>query len=305
MLFISHDLSVIRHVSDRIAVMYLGRVVETGAAAELCDATAPPLHAGAAVGHSRAPRAEGRRQRIILKGELPDPANPPSGCAFHTRCPAASMPDAPSNARPSCRGARAPPSGRRPATSTGPHDARRDRRHGFRRRRQPPSGGARIPGAVARDRAPDGRAGRAACGIRAVGAGARAALTRETWFDLASLTKVIFTTTAILRLVDEGRIALDDPLTDAIPDLRQYDLDAAERRLTFRQCLAHQTHLPAVEPLYTYGQDPADPARLRAAAGLAQRARRSIPTSTSSCSASRIERLDRRGRSPDRRSAPA
>jgi CubicO group peptidase (beta-lactamase class C family) len=84
----------------------------------------------------------------------------------------------------------------------------------------------------------------------------REALFRETWFDLASLTKVIFTTTAILKLVEAGRIALDDPLTKAIPDLRQYDLNAAERRLTFRQCLAHQTHLPAVEPLYTYGQDP-------------------------------------------------
>ncbi|MCG7393502.1 beta-lactamase family protein [Microvirga sp. ACRRW] len=81
-------------------------------------------------------------------------------------------------------------------------------------------------------------------------------LSRETWFDLASLTKVIFTTTAILKLVEEGRIALDDPLVKVIPDLRQYDMNAAERRLTFRQCLAHQTHLPAVEPLYTYGQDP-------------------------------------------------
>ena len=80
---------------------------------------------------------------------------------------------------------------------------------------------------------------------------------RDTWFDLASLTKVLFTTPAILRLAAQGRIALDDPLTVAIPDLRQYDRDAAERRLTFRQCLAHQTHLPAVEPLYTYGQDPA------------------------------------------------
>ncbi|HEX3347616.1 MAG TPA: serine hydrolase [Acetobacteraceae bacterium] len=82
-------------------------------------------------------------------------------------------------------------------------------------------------------------------------------LARETWFDLASLTKVIFTATAILRLVAAGRIGLDDPLVAAIPDLRQYDPNAAERRLTFRQCLAHQTHLPAVEPLYTYGQDPA------------------------------------------------
>jgi CubicO group peptidase (beta-lactamase class C family) len=81
-------------------------------------------------------------------------------------------------------------------------------------------------------------------------------LTRGTWFDLASLTKVIFTTTAILRLVEAGRIALDDPLIRAIPDLRQYDMVAAERKLTFRECLSHQTHLPAVEPLYTYGQDP-------------------------------------------------
>jgi CubicO group peptidase (beta-lactamase class C family) len=81
-------------------------------------------------------------------------------------------------------------------------------------------------------------------------------VSRETIFDLASLTKVIFTTTTILRLVEQGKIGLDDPLTAAIPDLRQYDMNAAERRLTFRQCLAHQTHLPAVEPLYTYGQDP-------------------------------------------------
>jgi CubicO group peptidase (beta-lactamase class C family) len=80
---------------------------------------------------------------------------------------------------------------------------------------------------------------------------------RETWFDLASLTKVVFTTTAILDLADRGVISLDDRLVTAIPDLRQYHADAAERQLTFRQCLAHQTHLPGVEPLYTYGQDPA------------------------------------------------
>jgi CubicO group peptidase (beta-lactamase class C family) len=68
---------------------------------------------------------------------------------------------------------------------------------------------------------------------------------------------VIFTTTTVLRLVDEGRIALDDPLTKAIPDLRQYDVAGArERTLTFRQCLAHATHLPAVVPIYTYGDDP-------------------------------------------------
>jgi CubicO group peptidase (beta-lactamase class C family) len=87
-------------------------------------------------------------------------------------------------------------------------------------------------------------------------------LTEEHWFDLASVSKVIATTTMILRLADEGRIDLDAPLTEAIPDLRQYDVaNAAERRLTFRDCLAHRTFLPAVEPIYTYGDDPA---RLRA-----------------------------------------
>jgi len=83
------------------------------------------------------------------------------------------------------------------------------------------------------------------------------AMTAGTWFDLASLTKVVFTTTAILRLVESGRIGLDEPIAGAIPDLRQYDVaGAAERRLIYRQLLSHQTHLPAVEPLYTLGLDP-------------------------------------------------
>ena len=87
-------------------------------------------------------------------------------------------------------------------------------------------------------------------------------LTEDHWFDLASVSKVIATTTMILRLADDGKIDLDRPLTDAIPDLRQYDVaNAAERRLTFRDCLAHRTFLPAVEPIYTYGDDPK---RLRA-----------------------------------------
>lgn len=85
----------------------------------------------------------------------------------------------------------------------------------------------------------------------------REVLTREHWFDLASLTKVIATTPMILELAEQGRIDLDDFLTTAIPDLRQYDeVGALERRLTFRDCLAHRTHLPAVFPLYTYGSDP-------------------------------------------------
>lgn len=82
-------------------------------------------------------------------------------------------------------------------------------------------------------------------------------LTRGHWFDLASLTKPIATATMVLRLADRGRLDLDRPLIDAIPDLRQYDVGAPERRLTFRDCLAHRTHLPAVEPIYTYGDDPA------------------------------------------------
>lgn len=87
-------------------------------------------------------------------------------------------------------------------------------------------------------------------------------LTRAHWFDLASLTKPIATATMILRLADAGRLDLDRPLADAIPDLRQYDpASAPERRLTFRDCLLHRTPLPAVEPIYTYGDDPA---RLRA-----------------------------------------
>lgn len=88
------------------------------------------------------------------------------------------------------------------------------------------------------------------------------ALTADHWFDLASVSKVIFTTTVILRLADEGKLDLDRPITDAMPDLRQYDVAGApERKLTFRDLLAHRTFFPAVEPIYTYGDDPQ---RLRA-----------------------------------------
>jgi len=80
-------------------------------------------------------------------------------------------------------------------------------------------------------------------------------MTADTWFDLASLTKVIFTTPRILALADAGAIDLDAPLTTALPDLRQYDANAWERSVTFRQCLGHQTPFPAVAPIYTYGRD--------------------------------------------------
>ncbi len=82
------------------------------------------------------------------------------------------------------------------------------------------------------------------------------AMTKETWFDLASLTKVMFTTVQVLEEAEAGRIDLDAPLTTLLPDLRQYNIDCWERQITFRQCLGHQTPFPAVEPLYTYGQDP-------------------------------------------------
>ncbi|MGN6486940.1 MAG: serine hydrolase domain-containing protein [Devosia sp.] len=81
-------------------------------------------------------------------------------------------------------------------------------------------------------------------------------MTEGTWFDLASLTKVIFTTPRILQLAEAGTIDLDAPLTSAIPDFRQYNPDNWERKVTFRQCLGHQTPFPGVFPLYTYGSDP-------------------------------------------------
>ena len=87
-IFISHDLSVVRHISDRIVVMYLGKVMEI---ADKESFFTEPLHPYSKALLSAVPTIKGEEalsiERIVLKGELPNPSNPPKGCVFHTRCP--------------------------------------------------------------------------------------------------------------------------------------------------------------------------------------------------------------------------
>jgi peptide/nickel transport system ATP-binding protein len=84
-LFVAHDLSVVKHISERVAVMYVGRIVEMATTEKIFSAPKHP-YTEALLSSVPKPDPRLRAQRIVLQGEVADPANPPSGCYFHPRC---------------------------------------------------------------------------------------------------------------------------------------------------------------------------------------------------------------------------
>lgn len=87
-LFISHDLSVVNYLCDKVSVMYLGQIIEEGPVEQVFEDTSHP-YTKALISSIPSTKLDNKQERIVLKGDLPSPANPPKGCRFHTRCPIA------------------------------------------------------------------------------------------------------------------------------------------------------------------------------------------------------------------------